>query len=242
MDSILKDDEVVGGAQISEPSNEAPILTRSKTTISRFNEDFNDTLVDDRPDNRHSYPLRIIQGLRVERSRQKSYERRQNEARPKSPTFQQRLEQERMRRASTATALAYERRRSVARSIVEKHREAKLARREQEKVNKKIRKLSGTVWGYDPTAGRIANPMPRISGFQGTYVFRGLGNKSDQYGIDEVDVLGRRTGRQWLAGDKWGIEFRGPGRPPKFEPVDIKILRSETLDAVSCKGKQRGSD
>lgn len=209
MDPILEDGTTVATPELPEAAQPKTIICRTNTVLSRFNEDFSETLEVSPVDTRNAYPLRIIQGLRVERSREKSYESRQSQALseiprgiPNSPTFAEKLAEARTRRMSTATTLAYERRRSVARTIVEKHREAKTARRQQEKVNKKKSRMSGTIWGYDPTTGQISNPMPFLSSFRGSYVFRGLGNSSDEYGIEEVDGLGRRTGRQWLDGSK----------------------------------------
>lgn len=73
-------------------------------------------------------------------------------------------------------------------------------------------------------AGRIPG---KDSEAKGCYIFRGVVDDSDEYGAEEIDALGRRTGRFWLSSSKWGIEYGGPSRAPNFERCDVKSMRSE---------------
>lgn len=207
-------------AETGEPSQ--AIFARSGSVVSRFNEQFSDSSGVCSPvrsppcPSRH--PHHIIQRLRVESARHGQLLNKTDQAstKNKAGTFAER----RSRRMSTPTAIAYERRRISAKQLVEKHRSAREARRKYEKELKRKGRLCGTMWGYDPMAGRIpdaqntANSDHHVHGY---YIFRGSRNESDEYGVDEIDMLGRRTGRQWLQGTKWGIECGGPGREPRLE-------------------------
>lgn len=198
------------------------VFARSGSVVSRFHEQFSDSSganpsIRD-PPCPPGHPHRIIQRLRIESARRRQLLNKAGQASSKKkPGI---LAQRRSRRMCTPTAIAYERRRSSARQLVEKHRSAREARKEHEKELKRKSRLTGTMWGYDPLAGRVSgaynmsNPNHDV---RGCYIFRGPHNDSDEYGVDEIDTLGRRTGRQWLQGTKWGIECGGPGREPRFE-------------------------
>ena len=128
---------------------------------------------------------------------------------------------------SNPTVKAYERRRSAAKELVRKHHSAKEARKKhEEEFKERLTGIGGTMWGYDPMAGRIAieHSSPNVQhGMHGCYVFRGSRHDSDEYGVDEIDILGRRTGRKWLHGSKWGVESGGPGREPPLQCNHVEI-------------------
>lgn len=143
---------------------------------------------------------------------------------------------------STPTAIAYEKRRSSTKQLVEKHRFAKEVRRKYEKELNRKGRLCGTMWGYDPMAGRlpeVQNAATSDHHVHGCYIFRGSGDDSDEYGVDEVDTLGRRTGRQWLEGTKWGIECGGPGKEPPFEDKGRRTRTASTSQVLGT-GDERG--
>lgn len=127
-----------------------------------------------------------------------------------------------LRKPSSVASLASSKRLpSLAIERIYAHRFAKKAKRNREKAEreKQDAKLKGTVWGYDPTAGRLMkhetrctashyalnNAHPEITGEESTkigcYIFcsaRRYSNGSDEYGSEEIDDLGRRTGRRWV--------------------------------------------
>lgn len=65
-------------------------------------------------------------------------------------------------------------------------------------------------------------------------------DSDDDYGIEELDATGRRTGRLWLSGSKWGLECGSPGREPNFERWDVRSIRSrDSVGPASSKDRQR---
>lgn len=206
-----------------EETNGLPPTTfgRSDSGVSRFNEHFSDSSGSSLPvciqPHQIGHPHHIIQRLMVERKRQLNHLKSITH---KPCKTRETLGQKGSRRLSTATALAYQRQRSIAQQMVDEHRHAKRARKKREKQHKRKSQLSGTVWGYDPMAGRVSetyNASAAHHHVHGCYIFKGPRNESDEYGVAKIDSLGRRTGRQWLQGSKWGIECGGPGREPQFE-------------------------
>lgn len=130
-------------------------------------------------------------------------------------------------RIATATDLAYERRRSNARALALQHRSSKKARKAQENQTKR-QHFGGVMWGFDPNAGLVSS-LENDSAADtpaGCYMFPGVGDSASEYGVEEIDSLGRRSRRQWHKGIKWGIEFGGPGKEPKYEAPSAPIKRT----------------
>lgn len=196
-------------------------FARSGSIVSRFKEQLSESSGSCSPictqQCHASHPYHIIQKLKVERDMQRSH---RGNTRQKPSKKRGTVAERRAWRMTTATALAYERRRSTDSRMVDEHRHAKESRKKHEAEHKRRSRLSGTVWGYNPMAGRLSeahdSPSPDHH-VHGCYIFRGARDDSDEYGVNEIDSLGRRTSRQWLQGSKWGIERGGPGREPHFE-------------------------
>lgn len=125
------------------------------------------------------------------------------------------------RPSSVASLASSKRRHSLAVERIYAHRLAKKAKRAREKAEqeKQDARFNGTVWGYDPTAGRLMKHEARCTASHsvlhdahpdnmgdestriGCYIFRGArrySHGSDEYGSEEIDNLGRRTGRSWV--------------------------------------------
>lgn len=91
------------------------------------------------------------------------------------------------------------------------YKAAKRARERKEKERKKAH-FSGIAWGYDPDAGLVETTVQDEQ--RGCFMFPGLGSRGIKYGTEEFNGLGRRTGRVWYQGNKWGIEARSPRKIP----------------------------
>lgn len=141
-------------------------------------------------------------------------------------------------------------------STIEKAHAHDLAKRARGSMEKKERKrqrtrFKGTIWGYDPTAGRLLSQEVECSGLDcnntnletcgttnqdtsvGFYIFRGAscnGQGQAEYGDEEVDQLGRRTGKSWMYGSRWGIESGGPSRPTC--PSNIGVQKEQDRGKV----------
>ena len=89
-----------------------------------------------------------------------------------------------------------------------KAKEHKLRKKEAKKEEKKRKEwLGGVAWGFDPTAGLTSSRPSGIDG--GAYV-------AGVEGADEMDEVGRPTGRRWQGDNQWGVEYGGPGNEGKF--------------------------
>lgn len=93
-------------------------------------------------------------------------------------------------------------------------------RRRQEKVDEKRRKmrLEGVVWGFDDRAGIKSGGSLSETG--GCYASDGNvrhREEAEAENPEEVDEIGRRTGRRWHKGNTWGVEAGGPGPEVLFE-------------------------
>jgi hypothetical protein len=121
--------------------------------------------------------------------------------------------------------------REAAKQAAKQFKENRKARLKEEKLRK--RWLGGVAWGFDPTAGSLpaaedkgTNARPAAANStkpgegdeDGAYVSAGrsLRNEALEAGVDEIDEVGRRTGRRWLRGNMWGVERGGPGKEGKF--------------------------
>ena len=95
----------------------------------------------------------------------------------------------------------------------------------EEKARK--RWLGGVAWGFDPTAGMISsNDVNEADG--GAYVTNGR-SLQGMAGVDELDEVGRRTGRRWVSHNLWGIEYGGPGKEGKYGHGSLRN-REPSLD------------
>ena len=196
--------------QETPASLENPIA-RSVTVASRFNEHFSESSGDALPRHMTTGTLHIIQGLETERNRQ----------RKRSNRFGRKLSRQRSKRLNNATTMAYEHRRSMTRSIINNHREARRLQQKHEEEHKRRSRMSGMMWGFDPTAGRLSSSTQVDDRARGCFVFKGRGEDDAEYGAEELDTLSRRTGRRWLQGSKWGIECGGRGKQPVFENCEV---------------------
>lgn len=91
----------------------------------------------------------------------------------------------------------------------------KKERKERQKEEKERKRwLGGVAWGFDPTAGILpSSQTDEAEG--GCYVSAGRSIKGLQ-GVDEIDEVGRRTGRRWVGHNLWGVERGGPGQEGKY--------------------------
>jgi hypothetical protein len=108
----------------------------------------------------------------------------------------------------------------------QEEREAREERKRQderillERKGEKRRKmhLEGIAWGFDDRAGiRSGGSSHEI---EGCYVSDGNVRDSDEADAgnpEEVDEIGRKTGRRWHRGNTWGVEAGGPGPEVVFE-------------------------
>lgn len=128
---------------MSEPSNPAiKLLDRAKTTTSRFTEDLDESSNQSSICQTRVHPTELIKRLKTERNTQ----RNTRECVQGPPLhWKTELRNRRPRRISGQTALAYERRRSVAKSLVETHKTIRDERRTHEKQHKKKQRLIGAV-------------------------------------------------------------------------------------------------
>ena len=120
--------------------------------------------------------------------------------------------------------------REAAKKKVKEHKEHKKVLRQEEKARK--RWLGGVAWGFDPTAGMLSSQDTNEAD-GGCYVAAGRSLQGLE-GLDELDEVGRRTGRRWVSHNLWGIEHGGPGNEGKHghgslrdrEPsLDVSALR-----------------
>jgi hypothetical protein len=134
--------------------------------------------------------------------------------------------------SSEPTEITRHLQREAAKQAAKQFKETRKARLKEEQRRK--RWLGGVAWGFDPTAGSLPAPeddrnntrlaattatKPRNGGDEdGAYVSAGrsLRNEALEAGVDEIDEVGRRTGRRWLRGNAWGVERGGPGKEGKF--------------------------
>jgi hypothetical protein len=102
--------------------------------------------------------------------------------------------------------------RESAKKKAKEHKETRKRQKEEEKLRK--RWLGGVAWGFDPTAGIIFSKLPSESD-GGCYVSAGRSLQGLE-GVDEIDDVGRPTGRRWVSHDMWGVEHGGPGQEGKL--------------------------
>jgi hypothetical protein len=133
---------------------------------------------------------------------------------------------------SEPTEITHRLQREAAKQAAKQFKETRKSRLKEEKQRKRC--LGGVAWGFDPTAGSLPVPEDNhnitgsatAAGTQhgdeidedGAYVSAGrsLRNEALEAGVDEIDDVGRRTGRRWLRGNAWGVERGGPGKEGKF--------------------------
>lgn len=109
------------------------------TTTSRFTEQLNDSPDQTSSDEKRPYPAAIIRPLKMEHDLQR---RGTN----KSPQrWKAKLQHQRSKQMLGQTAQAYERRRSVAKSIMEGHKTRRENRQRHEKQHKLKSRLIGAV-------------------------------------------------------------------------------------------------
>lgn len=166
---------------------------------SRFNERFSSSSnapIDEQVDTDKPSSWTFLRYFRLDQAKPEMKAKRQNTfARAGGAILRQRS-----KRLSNSTSQAYERRRSRAKEAALNHRQARKAQKEREGLQKRDSKLSGTIWGYDSRAGQISRPVSTDT--HGCYIFKSGRKDSDDYGVEETDGFGRRTGRRWLNGSK----------------------------------------
>ena len=110
-------------------------------------------------------------------------------------------------------------------------------RRQQEEYDEKRRKtpLEGVAWGFDERAGKRS--ATTLEEPEGCYVSDGRAQDyADAH--EEVDSIGRRTGRRWHRGNTWGVEAGGPGKEVAFEP-GVPVDPTKPKSSGSWKRKRK---
>ena len=102
--------------------------------------------------------------------------------------------------------------REAGKKKAREHREHKMRVLAEEKARK--RWLGGVAWGFDPTAGMLSSKEANEAD-GGAYVTAGRSLQGAD-GLDELDEVGRPTGRRWVSHNLWGIERGGPGKEGKY--------------------------
>lgn len=123
--------------------------------------------------------------------------------------------------------------REAAKKKAKEHKEHKKRLLAEEKARK--RWLGGVAWGFDPTAGMLSS-KEAYEGDGGAYVTAGRSLQGTE-GVDELDEVGRRTGRRWVSHTLWGIEHGGPGKEGKYGHGSLRD-REPSLD-VPLRKKSR---
>jgi hypothetical protein len=118
---------------------------------------------------------------------------------------------------------ARQERRQAAREQSTQYREVQKLRRADEKARKVW--LGGAAWGFDPTAGTQAS-SDNNEADGGCYVSAGRSLQGLE-GVDEIDDLGRRTGRRSVSHNLWGVERGGPGKEGKYGHGSLRTTEKE---------------
>ena len=124
-----------------------------------------------------------------------------------------------------ANAIARGLAREAGKKKSKEHKESKKSQLREEKARK--RWLGGVAWGFDPTAGMISSKKANESD-GGAYVIAGRSLQGFE-GTDELDEVGRRTGRRWVTHNLWGIERGGPGNEGRLGHGALRT-RGPSLD------------
>ncbi len=113
----------------------------------------------------------------------------------------------------------------AAKKKAKEHKEYKKRLLAEERARK--RWLGGVAWGFDPTAGMLSSG--RVNQADGGAFVTAGRSLQGMEGTDELDEVGRPTGRRWVSHDLWGIEQGGPGKEGKYGHGSLRD-REPSLD------------